>query len=261
MDDLELMHHYTAHAYLTVPGNDQAKQAWGFLVTQEAFRHNFLMHCILAFSASHLAFIEPQSRSKHRIQASSHQSLAITEINRVLLAVNPSNCHALFAATSLITLTAFAESPSNTIAGLLEVFQLLRGMNLILKDNQDLIWNGPFNQIFQHAPDPARPLPPLLSSCMVQLRNLMEGTRLKHPLAYVAAEQLVQSLQSGIYSSAHIAMRAVMLWPIKIDQAFIDAAQIRDDEHVVNVLQQYLRIVNLVGTEFWFMSSWREISF
>ncbi|KAK7181165.1 hypothetical protein DPSP01_010621 [Paraphaeosphaeria sporulosa] len=260
MDDLELMHHYTAHAYLTVPGNDQAKQTWGFMVTQEAFRHKFLMHCILAFSASHLAYIEPQSRSKHRIQASSHQSAAIAEINQVLLAITPLNCHALFAATSLITLTAFAESTSNTVGALLEVFQLLRGMNLILKDNQDIIWNGPFNSIFQHTPDPSRPLPPLLSSCMVQLRMIMEDTRLCSSIAFTAAEQLVESLQSGIYSSAHIGMRAVMFWPIKVDQAFIDAAAAQEDEDVIRVMQQYLRIINLAGTEFWFMSSWRDIS-
>jgi hypothetical protein len=260
MADLELMHHYTAHAYLTVPGNDQAKQTWGFLVTQEAFRHKFLMHCILAFSASHLAYIEPQSRSKYRIEASSHQSTAIAELNRVLPNITPSNCHALFAATSLITLTAFAESASNTVDALLEVFQLLRGMNLILKDNQDIIWNGPFSSIFRHAPDPARPLPPLLSSCMVQLRLLMEDIRLRSPVAYAAAEHLLESLQSGIDTSAHIGMRAVMLWPIKVDQQFIDAIGVKRDEYVVKVMQQYLRIINLAAAEFWFMSSWRNIS-
>jgi hypothetical protein len=258
MDDLELMHHYTAHAHLTVPGNDQAKQIWGFLVTQEAFRHKFLMHCILGFSAAHLAYIDPQS-PKHRIQASSHQSAAISEINKVLLDITSSNCHALFAATSLITLNAFAGSASNTVAALFEVFQLLRGMNLILDNKHDIIWNGPFRSIFQYAPDPSRSLPPLLSSCMVQLRALMEHTQLCSPAAYTAADQLLDSLQSGIDSSAHIAMRAVMLWPIKVEQDFIDAVGTRRDEHAIRVMQQYLRIVNLAGAEFWFMSSWRNI--
>ncbi|KAF1956729.1 hypothetical protein CC80DRAFT_492242 [Byssothecium circinans] len=259
MEDLELMHHYTAHAHLTVPGNDRAKQTWGFLVTQEAFRHKFLMHCILGFSASHLAYIDPLS-TKHRIQASSHQSAAIAEINRVLPDITPTNCHALFAATSLITLNAFAESANNTVGALLEVFQLLRGMNLILEDNQDAIWNGPFRSIFQYAPDPSRSLPPLLSSCMVQLRALMEDTQLCSPVAYTAANQLLESLQSGIDASVHIAMRAVTFWPIKIEHDFIDAVGSRRDEYATRVMQQYLRIVNLAGAEFWFMASWRNIT-
>jgi len=46
--DLELMHHFTAYAYLTMPGHEATKQVWGYSVPQEAFRFPFLMHSILA---------------------------------------------------------------------------------------------------------------------------------------------------------------------------------------------------------------------
>lgn len=254
------MHHYTAHAHLTIPGDDQAKQTWGFLVTQEAFRHKFLLHCILGFAASHLAYIEPQARPGYRIRASAHQAAAIAGVNNVLPDITSSNCHALFAATSLIMLNAFAESSSNTLGALLGIFRLIRGVNVILEDKQDTISNGPFRLIFLHAPDRSRPLPPLLSSCMLELQAIMEETRLCNPTAFTAANHLLESLQSGIDSSAHISMRAVMFWPIKVEQNFIGAVEPGQDGNAVRVMQQYLRIINLAAAEFWFMSSWRNIS-
>lgn len=253
------MHHYTAHAHLTVPGDDQAKQTWGFLVTQEAFRHRFLLHCILGFAALHLSYIEPQDRSRYRMRASAHQAAAIAGVNSVLPNITSSNCHALFAATSLIMLNAFAESTSNTIGALLGIFKLIRGVNVILEDKHEIISKGPFRLIFQLAPDRSRPLPPLLSSCMIQLSALMEEAQSSSPVAFTAAHQLLESLQSGIDSSSHIAMRAVTYWPIKVDQGFIDAVEAGRDENVVRVMQQYFRIMSLAGSEFWFMSSWRNI--
>lgn len=260
VEDLELMHHYTAHAYLTIPGDDRAKQTWGFAVTQEAFRHKFLMHCILAFAASHLAHIDPQAQSRHRIQASTHQATGIAQINDVLGDITATNCHALFAATSLITLNAFAESTHNNVGGLLDIFQLIRGMNIILKDNEDTIRNGSFRPIiFPPSPNQSRPLPPLVSSCMLQLRALMKETEVCSPTACTAANHLLEALQFGIDKATPIAMRAVMFWPIKVEQEFLDAVEARQDDSM-RVMQQYLRIVNLTGTEFWFMSSWRNIS-
>jgi hypothetical protein len=128
VEDLQPMHHYTAHAHLTVPGDDQAKQTWGFLVTQEAFRHVFLLHCDLAFAALHLAYIEPQARSRYRIRAATHQAAAIAGLNHVLPDISLTNCHALFAATSLIILNAFAESSRNIIEALLGIFRFIRGV-------------------------------------------------------------------------------------------------------------------------------------
>ncbi|KAF2108442.1 hypothetical protein BDV96DRAFT_652695 [Lophiotrema nucula] len=261
MQDLELMHHYTAHAYSTMPGMDQAKQTWGFVVPQEAFRYKFLMHCILAFSASHLAYIDLQSRPRHRLLASSHQSAAIADLNRVLPDVTPSNCHAVFAASSLITVNAFAESASNSATALVEIFQLLRGMNIILSGSEALIHGGPFGAILRQIPDQPKPLPPLLSSFIVELQSLVVDIGSSSPVAYTAAQQLIDSLNYGIDNSTHPAMRAVMYWPIKLNQEYIDALPNAPDEQVRKVMQQYLRILDLAGSEFWFLSRWREVAF
>jgi hypothetical protein len=57
----------------------------------------------------------------------------------------------------------------------------------------------------------------------------MEETRLCNPTASTPTS-LLELLQSGIDNSAHIAMRAVMFWPIKVAQEFIDAVELEEGQ-------------------------------
>ncbi|KAF2178032.1 hypothetical protein K469DRAFT_601024, partial [Zopfia rhizophila CBS 207.26] len=259
MADLELMHHYTAHAWNTMPGVDQAKQTWGYGVPQEAFRHNFLMHCILAFSAYHLAYINPSARHKYRLLASTHQTAAITGINRVLPDINAANCHALWAAASLITLNAFADSSSNSLDALVEIFYLLRGMNTILNTSEPLIHTGPFAVILRQATDNPKP-PPLVSSFLVELQSFAVGTSESSPAVSRAAVDLRDSLQFGIDHSGYPTMRAVMLWPVKLDAEFIEAIKVGQDAATGELLARYLQILGYAGAEWWFLAGWQNIS-
>ncbi|KAF2464586.1 uncharacterized protein BDR25DRAFT_296520 [Lindgomyces ingoldianus] len=257
IQDLELMHHYTAHAHLTMPGVEQAKQTWGYAVPQEAFRNPFLMHSLLAFSAYHLAHINPSSQSHYRLLASSHQSSAITGINGVLPSITPENCHALFAAASLITLNSFADSGPKTLDVLIGLFQLLRGMNEVLKTTEPLIQSGPFASIFRPAVDPPR-LPPLLSSLLRELQTASsQGPTPESEVAYMAMVNLRDALQSGLENSSHAAMRTAMLWPIKLNGAYIDILRTQEPAAMV-VLGQYIKILEYAATEWWFLASWKE---
>jgi uncharacterized membrane protein len=67
-------------------------------------------------------------------EPATHQAAAIAGLNHVLPDITSSNCHALFAATSLIMLNAIVESSSNTIEALLGIFRLIRGVNVILEE-------------------------------------------------------------------------------------------------------------------------------
>ncbi|KZM28623.1 uncharacterized protein EKO05_0000020 [Ascochyta rabiei] len=149
MHNLELMHHYTAHAHMTMPGLQAAKQIWGFAVPQEGFKHPHLMHVILSFSANHLAYINLSRASYYRVLASTHQSAALTGLNRTLADLGPANCHALFASASLTIMNAFADARTYSLEILIEILQLLRGMSFVLNTAVPWIENGPFDAIIR----------------------------------------------------------------------------------------------------------------
>lgn len=249
------MHHYTADAHLSMPGVDQARQAWGYSVPQEAFQHPFLMHCLLAFSAYHLAYLNPASRPHYRVLASTHQACGLAAINKVLPVVDESNCHALFAAASLITLNAFADSDIASVDALLDIFHLLKGMDAVLESTEPLVHNGPFAPILRVLSDPPNPPPGLLA----YLADLQSAANTLHsnPEQTQAIIDLRDSLQHGLENSSHPALRAVMYWPIKLRPGFID--MLREGKGKES-MECYLKIMEYAATEWWFLASWRNVT-
>lgn len=265
MQDLELMHHYTAHAHLTMPGLEIAKQIWGFAVPQEGFKHPYLMHSILSFSANHLAYINLARASYYQVLASSHQSAALTGLNRALADLGPANCHALFASASLTVMNAFADARTHSKEVLIETFQLLRGMSFILNTAVPWIENGPFAAIIRPASGEQLSKPSaLLSSFLVEVQAASyplpsespesQATRIK------AAEQLRQALQYSLETSNHPALRAAMAWPTTVEADFLEALREGTDPKIRELLKLYCRLLELASSAWWFISGWRGIS-
>ncbi|KAH7122645.1 hypothetical protein B0J11DRAFT_581339 [Dendryphion nanum] len=261
MADLELMHHWTGYAHLTIPGSSQARQVWGFSVPQEAMRYPFLMHCILAFSAYHLSHINPSCGQRYRLLASMHQAESLAAMNHVLPDINSRNCHAMFASAALLTLNAFVDTEEANVEGLIEIFRLLRGMNMVLESTQTLVHTGPFASILRPIEDPPKP-PPLLSSLMAELQNTIAEFQGQEDLEGVASatQHLKDALQHGIDSSMHPALNTTTYWPIKLEQTFLEHLRCRDSPAVTKLLDQYLSVVEFAGTEWWFLSGWRNVA-
>jgi hypothetical protein len=265
MQDLELMHHYTAHAHMTMPGLEAAKQIWGFAVPQEGFKHPHLMHSVLSFSANHLAYINPSRASHYHVLASTHQSAALTGLNRALADLGPANCHALFASASLTIMNAFADARTYSLEVLIEIFQLLRGMSFVLNTAVPWIENGPFAAIVRPSKSTELKKPSaLLSSFLIEIQAASypsptesaetQASRLK------AAEQLRQALQYSIDSSGHPALRAAMTWPTTLEMDFLEALKEGTDPKVREVMKLYCRLLELASSDWWFISGWRGIS-
>lgn len=261
--DLELMHHFTAYAYLTMPGHEATKQVWGFAVPQEAFKFPFLMHSILAFSANHLAHLNPLRAAHFNILSGTHHTAAVTSLNNTLPTMGPSNCHAIFGAASMIVVNAFADARSFDLDVMIQVFQLLRGMEYVLQKSTPMIMKGPFAAIVTLTTDVPKP-PPLLSSFLVEIQasacSPTADTSPSQILRLKAAESLRESLQSAIETSPHPALRTVMMWPISIEPGFIEMLKVRTDPEVRDLFQRYCQIMEFAASDYWFMAGWRGIS-
>jgi hypothetical protein len=264
MQDLELMHHYTAHAYLTLPGVELAKQVWGYAVPQEAYNHSFLMHGILAFSAHHLAFLNPSRGNHYRVIASTHQTAAINRLNQTLPNVNQDNCSALFACASLITLNTFADAGTYTLEALMEIFGLLRGLNYILESAMVMLHEGPFAVLLEPHPNPPSPPAPL-ATMLDELRTACEpgGSPTSVPSDVMEATIAFRDcLEFIIKRSPHAELRAVMLYPIRLEAHFFDdlLSKISTDPATASLFLLYSRNLEYAASIWWFLSGWQNIS-
>lgn len=265
MQDLELMHHYTAHAHTTMPGLEAAKQIWGFAVPQEGFKHPYLMHSILSFSANHLAYINSSRASYYQVLASTHQSAALTGLNRALADLGPANCHALFASASLTIMNAFADARTHSKEVLIEIFQLLRGMSFVLNTAVPWIENGPFAAIIRPSNGDQLSKPSaLLSSFMVEIQAASYPLPSESPESQAsrikAAEQLRQALQYSIDTSGQPALRAAMTWPTTLEADVLEALKEGKDPKIRELMRLYCRLLEFAASDCWIITGWRGIS-
>ncbi|KAF4980794.1 hypothetical protein FDECE_17803 [Fusarium decemcellulare] len=162
----QLMHHYTAIAYRTLLTPClHACATLQLAVPQEAFINPSLLHQILAFSALHLAYIHPNKRQQYLIQASQHQTAAISGTRELLAKPLTSNsCHALYASSVFVIISGFAIFPAcektnaafEPIGGIVDVFVLIGGMSVILESSDAQLRQGPLRGLFR---DCVCPLP------------------------------------------------------------------------------------------------------
>jgi hypothetical protein len=220
------------------------------------------MHSVLAFAANHLAHIHPARAQHFHLLGSTHQTAALEGLNAEISKgeMTATNSHALFAGASLVSLNAFADAEGHNLNALVDVFALLRGLDTILKTTAPLLSRGPFADIIRQVPSAAKP-PPLLSAFLVDIQGLSTGSHPAYPGSRCnAAELLREALQNGIEQSSHPALRAVTLWPMYIDAEYFEQLKLRTDPTVVGVFRQYCRLLEFAGTEWWFLTGWRNIS-
>ncbi|KAL1848754.1 hypothetical protein Plec18170_007765 [Paecilomyces lecythidis] len=140
MVDLELMMHWCSSAYRTVTRDEPSDYVWQQAIPREALSHSFLMRGILAMSALHLAVSSsgPQKAAYIRT-AVAQQDQALALFREMLGDINPSNCKAMFAFSSLVVGFAFAFPitpdplrPLSLVDDLYRIIILCRGTQQVL---------------------------------------------------------------------------------------------------------------------------------
>ncbi|KAM5383446.1 hypothetical protein ACJZ2D_002139 [Fusarium nematophilum] len=135
------MVHYTTEAYHTLCFSPTASERLRTDVPQLALTSTCLMHELLTFSACHLAYTRPDQRSRYLHRATWHQDRAIRAQREALVrSLTSSNHKAIYATSILVVICAFAALPSGEIAQsgsdplgrLLDIFPLVNGMGAVL---------------------------------------------------------------------------------------------------------------------------------
>ncbi|KAJ3938282.1 uncharacterized protein N0V96_011527 [Colletotrichum fioriniae] len=247
ISDLELMHHYTSVSYRTFSHSSLAQKTLQYDVPREALSYPFLLHQILAFSAYHLAYLQPDCRHAYLMQAAQHQNDAINGMRGTLLGtISSTNCHALFASSIFLTLSAFATYPSyekynpsfSPIDSMLDIFTLTDGMSMILRASDEDLRKVHCEK-----------------SLFAEIGLVEHEGKYAITNAVIALSECIAKVSTFNAMSAPIEFRAVFLWPILMTSDYLDMLRRRHPAAMV-VLAHYCVIVHMAEPFCWFLNGW-----
>ena len=111
--DMKLFHHYCTVVCSTITTSQvSAPEVWSKDVPELAFDHPYLMHSLLAFSASHLSRSEPGLEQ----YVYSHRLDALRLLREAVLDISEENADALIASALVLIMDSLANTSSNNPA-------------------------------------------------------------------------------------------------------------------------------------------------
>lgn len=155
LQDLKLMHYYTAFTCLTISDFASFNSIWQEVVPQQAHVHPFLMYGILALAALHIGHDRPQERHSYTAIALRYYNVALASFRTTLKQVTADNCTALFGFSAILIVLSlgFAQSHSTSqtqnVDELIQVFTLLQGVRVVLQSAMPWVEQGPLGPLLQ----------------------------------------------------------------------------------------------------------------
>ncbi|KAL1647015.1 hypothetical protein SLS61_007612 [Didymella pomorum] len=137
MADMRLFHHFLITAYPHLPVG--ADKIWITVIPSFAHNYEYLIHSILALSASHLDAVSNAGAAEQAIR---HRILAVKSLNEAL-SVPPKSRSEQDARMAAALALAFQSSHLQD--GLAEFLTMVRGCNLIASDNTTFGSESAFN--------------------------------------------------------------------------------------------------------------------
>lgn len=109
--DLQLFHNYTISTYQTMSNDGDRNGVWQNHLVQWGMEFPSILHLILALSALHLAYKNPESRDKYIQQADNHFTFGVRTVTSVLSQLNADNCQKIYKAAVLVCFIYFGRGP------------------------------------------------------------------------------------------------------------------------------------------------------
>ncbi len=232
--DLELMHHYSTTSFLPMRTNHRDTQIWQRLAPEEAFKHRFLLYGILAISALHKAYMDPESASRNTLLATQHYTTAIGLFRPVINDIRADNAVAAFMLSGLVVCISWAlpmgqpDSQGNTppltavetLQHVLDMIRLQRGVREIVSSGWE--WTRVLAPIFNlkcNEPDAVFPAEDEVILKALKQRIDDEAEVSKKATYATALQQFRKFYPLEDSSDQHSLVHA---WPTQVSQEFLN---------------------------------------
>jgi len=290
VEDMRLLHHYTADTYSTLDTAVAQRPLWQKTVVELGFRHPFLLHGILAIAALHLAVttIDPGVGRQHLVRSSSaHINVALGQFRKLLddtyeNNVNRDNCTALFVFSCIVVVYNFAvaqteEQPTpdddpDPLAALLNCIRLVRGVNSVLQPHwltlmtsevAPLLLNGCRRGVSGKEPEIMRLRDLIITSVTSTSRGDDtaddDGSQ---ACCLEAVEQLnsvfleTKDCPSGTGAESRSKLALLFTWPVTLSERFVELVSERHPVTLV-ILAHFAVLLRHVG-DCWWLAGWCE---
>ncbi|ETS86973.1 hypothetical protein PFICI_00801 [Pestalotiopsis fici W106-1] len=245
-----------------MPRTPELLHIWQDAIPKMAFKSSHLMYQVLAVSAFHKAHLAPSEREHWVLRALGFHGRTTEDLRLATRELTEESCHSIFATASLLVINSFAsyscQSPGSAIEDLLDIFELTRGMNGILKMYESSLWSGPLARQF-HPSDQPRDSAELgdvmhdLAKMAASPSNVVGSD----PACRQAAESLTYAIERAMLTSSAPHLRVVFYWPIALSDEFMRLLKQKEPSAFV-VLWYYARVLSLGEPNVWFLSGWGE---
>ncbi|KAF2705997.1 hypothetical protein K504DRAFT_460085 [Pleomassaria siparia CBS 279.74] len=280
--DLELIHHWTTEACLSMCPRDDLRNLWTRIAPKAAMNHTYLMHQILTFSSLHIAHHDVSERDVYHALAIHHQDLAIRAIRPKLANITPENAPFLFATSTLVSMCVFGEralgamrpqgADKEPLEDLLDAFALLQGMGGLFNMSFGQVIQSPFAPIVSPGNTIVPPQPifatileriPEAVSFIGAQSDIPEDIQRECLVQLLALRDVIQHNSQPTQDSRE--MRTLFFWPLHLKPIF--SVWVRERRQPVLVLLAYYAVVLRAGESlkieggtpaYWFYTGWAE---
>lgn len=257
------MNFYTTTTYETLSYREDNNLLWQTVIPAEGRKHHFVFHEALAFTALHMAHLQPESREKCIAAAALHHNRALELLNRVMPNVTPENCTAIFAASSLIALHGFAMSTvategnrSLTLDETIEPFLLVRGTASVVLASWEWVSKGPLSEMMKGFGNVNYKLPPEQATRFDQLAGLLDRT-CADSSTYKCCQSALENLRTEFARAAgadNVNFGRLFIWFSASDETFMPLIRQRHPMVLLILAQYAVMISKTKGC--WWLEGW-----
>lgn len=275
--NLELMHHFTAVTWRTLPQADAIGDIWQLELPRLAMGHDFLMHQLLAVAAAHMAYLlhrqmgSTDAGASYSRRAAQHQNSAIQQLRPTLEAIDDAHLSAVFLAMSLLSVSVFPTTSNATrpdggpgVTELLGVMVALKGMHGVLSQHHAELEASPIAErmlrLGRYDRD-SQLLDELTDELTILLRLLSmgdgEANSARDTCLRDTIEDFIHWIRHTCESVEEPEVRLAMTWPARLTDGFLDLVT-RRDAGALKVVRCYCRILEALGPACWYLDGWGE---
>jgi hypothetical protein len=273
------MHHYTANLHW-LGARENVVSLWRHHIPQQAFKHRFLMHGLLALGALHVAYLRPATASKYLQACDRHQAIALQKYRSILstepVVIDPELADALFALSAVLSLSSMARScavsggnEAMDMDAVVELFIMTKGIRNVIQLCHEHVKRSPLAEMldmdaFIEGSAKGR-LPSSMQIRFAAIRDMLltSTSGLDDPEALEDGQSALNDLEEIYKHIAYSASTGVEIqtgdisrWQVSVSMGYVRLIRARNPPALV-VLAYYAAASTAIRNA-WYLENWAE---